>query len=98
MKSNPHTYTKGKTVHCDFSGVAYHGIRHRLHRNEATNDCNITIDIFAHKQEGIGWRLLCVEHDHGESKARANYIGEQYRVLDDILSNATNIVERTGYM
>jgi hypothetical protein len=99
MKSrNPQTYTKGQTVHCDRSGVAYNGIRHRLHRNDATGDCNITIDIVAHKQEGIGWRLLCIEHDHNEGKTNANYIGEQYRILDDILSDATNIVEKTGYL
>jgi hypothetical protein len=96
----PFTYKNknGQTVLCDYSGVPYTGLRHRLHRNEATNDCDITIDIFAHRQIGAGWRLLCVEYDHNEGKTRASYIGEFFKSLNEILSNATENVEKTGYL
>jgi len=99
-KLNSITYTKklGQTVLCERTGGVYRGLRHCLHRNDATNDCNVTIDIFAHKQENVGWRLLCVTHDHDDDKTTAQYIGEQYNSLNEILSNAFTIVESTGYL
>lgn len=96
----PYTFKnkRGQTVHCDFTGVVYDGLRHRLHRNDATHDCNITVDIFAHRQLGVGWRILFVEQDHDTCKTRAGFTGQQYASLNEILSDAQNIVERTGYL
>lgn len=85
------------SVTCDFSGVTYDGLRHRLHRNDATDSCRITVDIFAHKQQKVGWRILCVETEHDSGETRANYIGEIHQRLNDVLSNASHIVNDSGY-
>ena len=100
LQLNPHTYTNkgGQTIHCDFSGVPFTGLRHRLHRIEATTDNNITFDLLAHKQHGNGWRVLLVEHFHDEGKTRACYIGDVHKTLNYMLDNAADIVEYSGYI
>lgn len=96
---SPFTYKnkRGQTVHCDKSGMPYYGLRHRIHRSEATNTTNVTIDLFAHKQEGIGWRVLCVEHDHDSDITSASYVLGVFERLQDILSDRPGIVSRTGF-
>jgi hypothetical protein len=97
---NSHTFRnkRGQTVHCDFSGMGYQGLRHQLHRIDATNTNQITITLFAYRQVGIGWRILCVEQNHYDGTTRASFIGEKYSLLEDILLNSESIVTASGYL
>ena len=98
LNANTFRNKNGQTVHCDFSGIGYRGLRHQLHRIDATDSNNITITLFAHRQVGTGWRILCVEQNHYEGKTRAAFIGEQYKLLENILQNSESIVSATGYL
>ena len=100
IKLNSLTYKnkRGQTTHCDYSGVPYHGIRHRIHQIEPSNGCNVTIGLYAHRQIGNGWRVLCVEHRHDENKISASYIYETYKTLGELLEDSENIAVNTGYL
>jgi recombinational DNA repair protein RecR len=98
LNSDTFKNKNGQTIHCDRSNMAYHGLRHQLHRIDATESNNITISLIAYRQVGVGWRILCVEQNHNEQQTTANFIGEQYKRLDEILSNAQSIVSDTGYL
>ena len=99
IASTARTYTnkRGQTTHCDVTGRAYHGLRHRLHRNDASNECNVTVDLFAHQQEAGDWRGLCIEQDHNEGKTTAAYIQQPYNTLTALMFDADRIIDSSGY-